>query len=39
MSVVPFMEYLNLLLVLYIGMGLFAGIIASSVSIKKHLKV
>ncbi|OGO86993.1 MAG: hypothetical protein A2Y15_07425 [Clostridiales bacterium GWF2_36_10] len=35
----PFNEYVKLILIAFLGIGLFAGIISSSISIKKYLKV
>jgi cell division transport system permease protein len=34
----PFGDYVKLLIIAFIGLGLFAGVIASSLSIKKYLK-
>lgn len=34
----PFSDYTKLLVIAFIGLGLFAGIVASSLSIKKYLK-
>ncbi len=36
-TVIPFSNFLSLFIVLFLGIGLFAGIIASSISIRKYL--
>ncbi len=34
----PFNDYIKLLIIAFVGLGMFAGIVASSLSIKKYLK-
>ncbi len=39
LNLAPFTDYLELLIAAFLGMGFFAGVISSTISIKKHLKV
>lgn len=39
LQLTPFNSYSSLLILIFLGLGLFAGIISSSLSIKKYLKV
>ena len=39
LNIAPFSEYVYLLGAAFLGLGFFAGVISSSISLKKHLKV
>lgn len=39
LSLAPFSDYLQLLAAAFLGLGFFAGVISSTISLKKHLKV